>query len=426
MSDQAANFPSSWRKTQLQELVTFQTGRTPARANAMYWDANVEDGTPWVSIRDMKPFGTISSTAERITQKAVREVFKNRVARRGTLLMSFKLTIGRVATLGVDACHNEAIISIRPNNRVNQKYLEYFLSQVDYADYQDRAVKGNTLNQEKIDRIEIAEPPKSEQEKIAAVLWKAQTAIEVEERLLASIRELKRTLTHRLFTVGLNSSPSKETELGLLPEEWRISTIGETSRIESGGTPSKSVPEFWNGQIPWVSPKDMKRPRLHDVIDHISTEALNDGSKLAQKGSVLVVVRGMILAKEVPVALLEQPMAFNQDIKALTPGSELTPEFLLHALSAYRGQLFQRVEISGHGTRTLTGAAIADFQIPIPPIEEQREIARILDLIDHKMDVHQRKRYALRELFDSLRRSLMTAEIRVADLEIDVRDVVSR
>src|SRR5208283_1457231 len=111
----------------------------------------------------------IRSTAEKISPKAFQEVFRKRISPKGTLIMSFKLTIGRVATLGLDACHNEAIISIFPNKRINQKFLEYFLSQVDYAEYQDRAVKGNTLNQEKINRIRVTEPPKPEQEKIASV-----------------------------------------------------------------------------------------------------------------------------------------------------------------------------------------------------------------------------------------------------------------
>ena len=78
-----------------------------------------------------------------------------------------------------------------------------------------------------------------------------------------------------------------------------------------------SNPEFWKGTIPWVSPTDMKRPRLTDVTDHISQEALESGSKLAPAGSVFAVVRGMILAKTVPVALAEVPMAINQDLKSI-------------------------------------------------------------------------------------------------------------
>ena len=202
--------PDDWAIKPFSEIADYQTGRTPARANLHYW----HDGTqPWVSISDMQPYGLVTTTAERISQDAVTEAFHGRVSKAGTLLMSFKLTIGRVATLGVDACHNEAIISIYPKPSVDQKYLEYFLSQVDYTDYQDRAVKGNTLNQEKIDRIVITLPPKPEQEKIAAVLWKVQRAIATQDRLIAATRDLKASAMQRLFTQGLRNEPLKDTEI---------------------------------------------------------------------------------------------------------------------------------------------------------------------------------------------------------------------
>src|ERR1039457_4520714 len=86
----------------------------------------------------------------------------------------------------------------------------------------------------------------------------------------------------------------------------------------------------------------MKRPRLTDVADHISQEALDEGSKLAPAWSVLVVVRGMILAKDIPVALTEVPMAINQDMKAIIPGERLFADFLLYAISAFKQKLFEK------------------------------------------------------------------------------------
>ena len=117
-----------------------------------------------------------------------------------------------------------------------------------------------------------------------------------------------------------------------MPESWEVVRLENICTLLSGGTPSKQKPEYWTGSIPWVSPKDMKRPRLAGVADHISEAALEDGSKLAPTGSVFVVIRGMILAKDVPVALAGVPMAFNQDMKAIIPGPRIVPSFLLYAL----------------------------------------------------------------------------------------------
>lgn len=110
----------------------------------------------------------------------------------------------------------------------------------------------------------------------------------------------------------------------------------------------------------------MKRPRLADVEDHISQEALESGSKLAPAGSVFVVVRGMILAKTVPVALAEVPMAINQDMKAIVPGPKIRSDFLLYALEALRENLFKKVGRSGHGTCTLMGHEVAAFKTHSP------------------------------------------------------------
>ncbi|MGH8604590.1 MAG: restriction endonuclease subunit S, partial [Gammaproteobacteria bacterium] len=158
------------------------------------------------------------------------------------------------------------------------------------------------LSQSKLCELPLPMPPLPEQRKIASVLGLVQRAIEQQERLLQLTAELKKTLLHQLFTQGLRGEPQKQTEIGPVPESWEVVRLEGICTFLSGGTPSKQKPEFWSGSIPWVSPKDMKKPRLSDVVDHISDAALEDGSSLAPAGSVFIVIRGMILAKDVPVA----------------------------------------------------------------------------------------------------------------------------
>jgi type I restriction enzyme S subunit len=194
--------------------------------------------------------------------------------------------------------------------------------------------------------------------------------------------------------------------------------LGEVCTFISGGTPSKQKPEFWEGTIPWVSPKDMKRPRLHDVVDHISDEALEDGSRLAPAGSIFVVIRGMILAKDVPVALAEVPMAFNQDMKAIIPGERISSAFLLYSLGAFKRNLFEKVGRSAHGTMTLMSTEISKFAIPLPDRKTQNEIATALETVETKFEHHRRKHATLSALFRTLLHQLMTAQLRVHDLDL--------
>ncbi len=263
-------------------------------------------------------------------------------------------------------------------------------------------------------------PPLPEQKKIAYILSTVQQAIEVQERIIKTTTELKKALMHKLFTEGLRNKPQKQTEIGPVPESWEVVQLSDVCRFQSGGTPSKKNPEFWKGTIPWVSPKDMKRPRLNDVTDHISQEALESGSKLAPAGSVFVVVRGMILAKTVPVALAEVPMAINQDMRAIVPGPKLRSDFLLYALETLRDNLFKKVGRSGHGTATLMSNEISEFKIPLPDLVTQEEIALAIQSLERKKALHEQKHAKLKDLFRTLLHELMTAKIRVDNIALSL------
>src|ERR1039458_1796631 len=183
--------PNGWTVESFETIARFAAGRTPSRANPVFWQG-LGPHYPWVTISDMEDYGTITTTAESVTQAAFDQVFRGRLVRAGTLIMSFKLTIGRIGTLGVDAFHNEAIISIYPKLSVDQRYLGYFLSQIDYTEHQDRQVKGNTLNQDKLNRILVNLPPETEQSRIADVLDCVRKAILLQGRLTQKAHELKR------------------------------------------------------------------------------------------------------------------------------------------------------------------------------------------------------------------------------------------
>jgi type I restriction enzyme S subunit len=273
------------------------------------------------------------------------------------------------------------------------------------------------LSQSKLAELPMALPPLPEQKKIAHILSTVQRAIEAQDRIIQTTTDLKKALMHKLFAEGLRNEPQKQTEIGPIPESWEVVRLSDVCRFQSGGTPSKQNPEFWQGTIPWVSPKDMKRPRLDDVTDHISQEALESGSKLAPAGSVFVVVRGMILAKTVPVALATVPMAINQDMKAIIPGPKLRSDFLLYALETLRDNLFKKVGRSGHGTCTLMGHEVAAFKIPLPDMESQETIAWAIQNLERKKELHEQKRTFLKGLFSTLMHELMTAKIRVDSLE---------
>lgn len=209
-----------------------------------------------------------------------------------------------------------------------------------------------------------------------------------------------------------------------LPSGWATAPLEEICTFASGGTPPKSKPEFWGGHIPWASPKDLKVTKLRDTEDHISQPGLDVGSVLAPAHAVLVVVRGMILARDIPMALTEVPVAFNQDLKAVIPTDRVDAEYLLYAMLACKRSLFQKIGRSAHGTRTLLSNELAQFTVPVPPFGEQKRIAAVLSLVHRAIENEERviitarelKRAALADVFTRGLRREPTRETQIGTL----------
>jgi type I restriction enzyme S subunit len=170
--------------------------------------------------------------------------------------------------------------------------------------------------------------------------------------------------------------------LGRFPTE-KLSSLGD---VFGGGTPSKQNADFWSGDIPWISPKDMKQRYLSDASLHISQDAIEGSSaKLISSQSVLFVVRGMILIHTLPVAVNTVPVAINQDMKAITPSSDIAADFLAAMIRGAEQQLLSKVEVAGHGTRRLQTQHWASLAIPVPPVAEQEKIIEEINAFENSI-----------------------------------------
>jgi Restriction endonuclease S subunits len=165
-----------------------------------------------------------------------------------------------------------------------------------------------------------------------------------------------------------------------LPTGWRWSSLRQLCEVVGGATPSKARSEWWEGVVPWVSPKDMKTELISDSIDHLSDQAVA-ASRLAvvPAGSLLVVVRGMILAHSLPVAITAVPVTINQDMKALVPRTPAMTPYLLLLMRAFKAAFLKGIQRSTHGTCKMPTDHLLDLALPLPPIYEQK---RIIDRVE--------------------------------------------
>lgn len=165
-----------------------------------------------------------------------------------------------------------------------------------------------------------------------------------------------------------------------LPNIWPIARLKYVCQAVGGGTPDKGRPEYWGGDIPWVSPKDMKTNRIVDTEDHISEEGLqNSATQIVPSNAVLIVMRSGILRHSIPVAINTLPVALNQDMRALLPDERLEPKYLAWFIEGLQDRLLKSWSKVGATVESLESDLVGDTLVPIPPKSEQLAIIRLLD-----------------------------------------------
>jgi len=280
---------------------------------------------------------------------------------------------------------------LRPKNSMIGRYCQYqmlnreFISIVDGSTY---GAKMPRASWDFVGGVQFVAPPTDEQSTIAAFLdhetAKIDALVDEQKRLIELLKEKRQAVISHAVTKGLDPNvPMKDSGvewLGEVPEHWKIVRLKHIAIAQGGSTPSKDRDEYWQGDIPWVSPKDMKADRLFDSIDHVSEEALVEtGLSLVPIGAVLIVVRGMILAHSVPVAIAERELTINQDMKALIPSEKIMSEYLLRLIAGLKDVIFEYIDASAHGTRKIEWERLENMLIPLPPVTTQPELTHSID-----------------------------------------------
>ncbi|MBI5193817.1 MAG: restriction endonuclease subunit S [Nitrospirae bacterium] len=265
-------------------------------------------------------------------------------------------------------------------------------------------------------------PPLPEQRKIAAVLGQVQQAIEQQERLIALTTELKKTLLHQLFTQGLHGEPQKQTEIGPVPESWKVVRLDSLFRIQQGKQVSKKN-RIGDNQCPFLRTKNVFWGRLDlSELDEMYFTEAEEKRLTLQPGDLLVCEGGDI--GRTAMWNGELAACYHQNhlhrVRAVNL-ENVEPAFLMYWLwYAFEfGHLY-----FGRGNVTtipnLSQSKLAELPIPYTQLNEQREIVAALDALSAKEELHKRKHALLSDLFRTLLHQLMTAQIRVNDIDLTV------
>jgi type I restriction enzyme S subunit len=357
-----------WREVTLGEIAEIVIGRTPPRDKLEYWTDNMD--RPFCTIADMTD-ATVIPRREGVTTLAELEGKARRVPA-GSLLMSFKLTLGRVGFAGIDLFPNEAIAWLRcavPD--VSERYLALWLSALDMDEFAGRAVKGKTLNGPSLRALPVIVPPLDEQRRIVDVITAVDEAIEA--------AEAERVMAHQageaISNLALTGSPAKQlTELRDLAEREGLIGGPFGSSLKTKDYAPSGVPvingtnhsfEDWYLRGPYRYVSEEKARELH--------------RNLAQPGDIVATNQGTVgQVSLVPEGSHPRYVVSQRQLR-LRPRTDVAlPEYLLVALRGTEAQAELASQVIATGVPHINLRIFGALRVPIPDLETQREIVAVI------------------------------------------------
>ena len=410
------SIPSNWKWCRFSEIADFRLGKTPTRGEYRYWENGIY---PWVSIADMSA-KALSKTKEKITQDAAEECFSGGITPRGTLIMSFKLTIGKVAILGVDAFHNEAIISIFPRNDEDCIFRNYLMHVLPYSAKQGKiygAIKGDTLNKDSLSDMLIPIPPLAEQQRIVATINQSFSILDNIDALQEQYSDNLTKMKSKLIDAAIQGKLTEQ-----LPEDGSAADLyqriqSEKQELIKAGKikKEKQRPEITNEEVPFSIPSNWKWTHLGNVsyivrggsprpikeyittredgINWIKIGDVEKGGKYIYSTHEKIIPEGESKSRRVYPGdfLLTNSMSFGRPYISKIEGCIHDGWLLIHGLGGfdpdYLYYLLSSTYLYSQFTEKASGSTVDNLNIdkvkaaviPLPPLAEQRRIAKKID-----------------------------------------------
>jgi type I restriction enzyme S subunit len=345
---------------------------------------DVVGGVPHLRMNNVKE-AMLDMTLVRRIPRDVAEAH-NRFAEPGDVLFNNTNStelVGKscVFTVWPESCaFSNHLTRLRPNpERLTSEWLSICLRELwlkgFFAAHCVEFVGQSAFNKDKLLAVPIPLPPLAEQRRLVARI----------EALTARLTQARQARQEAVAEAETVTHMMQRNTYECLLEDCDAAPLSEIGQVFGGCTPSKARAEYWDGDVPWIAPKEMKVFRIRDSAVRLTRQAVDDEVvRLLPAPVVLMVVRGMILAKRVPVAVTTQAVTINQDMKAFRPRKGIEPDFLAHMLCGAGEELKGRVEVAGHGTCKLETDAWGSLSIPVPDAATQRRIVARLDALAAK------------------------------------------
>ena len=386
-----------WEYKTFKDQFSINMGKTPPRGDSSSWDKSKITTNKWVSIADisLNEGKIIFDTKEYISDKAAEKIKK---VKAGSLLMSFKLTIGKMAFAGDDLFTNEAIIAIPQNEDYDLHFLYYYLLQYDWRTLTEgnEKVKGATLNKQSIGKIQLPIISMDEQRRIVSYLDSSFKLIdEIKNKALKSLTEAK-----ALFQSALAEAMEPK-------EGWEEKTLKEVAKYRRGSFPQPYGKKEWydgEGSMPFVQVADLQEDDfvLNDITKKRISKKAQEFSVFVEKGTVLVSLQGSIGK----VAITQYDSYVDRTVAIFFKIDDLLNKYFFAIQLKLRFEI-ERVKARGTTIKTITKEEFSNFSINIPPLPTQMQIVSHLDKLSSKVRAIEEKYQKMVEECDALKQAML-------------------
>ena len=386
------------RKVYLEEICDIKIGRTPPRRQPQWF--NKSHGMRWVSIKDMGNTGKyISQTSEFLAADAIRK-FNIPIIPAGTLLMSFKLTVGRLGFTEYDMCSNEAIaqLPIKDPDIVDKNYLYYYLKNFNFGSLSSTSSIATAVNSKTVKNISVNLPPLDQQKKIADILGSLDEEIELNRRMNETLEQLGQALFCHYFVDNHEA------------RNWKRGVISDLGEVVTGKTPSKKNQKFFGDEMAFLKVPDMHKTSIViKTCDNLSLAgAESQKAKYIPKWSTCV----SCIATVGVVSLAGKNMQTNQQINSIVP-REPYFKFFNYFLMRHKADYIKTLASGGSVAPNLNRGNFSNITVVMPDRELLKEFDTRVSHLFLQMENNLQENETLINIRDSLLPKLISGEIEV-------------
>ena len=344
----------------LRDVFDLQMGKTPSRDNNMYWkDGNL----PWVSISDLsKSQIYIEHSKEMITKFAVKDALVKCIPQ-DTVIMSFKLSLGKIAITGKPLYTNEAIMAFIDKKviQIEPKYIYFLFSYIKWGQFTNNAVKGKTLNKKFFSDFQINIPKYIQQTKVASILIRINKILEYKRSLIKAYDALIKSRFVELF-----GDPN-------IVESDKCVKFSSIAKIITGNTPSRKSPEYYGDYIEWIKSDNIVSTDLYisQAKEFLSEQGAVRG-RVVPKGSLLMTCIAGSIRSIGNVGVCDRPVAFNQQINAIILKNDINPLYVYWLLKLFKPSIIANVEMRLKGI--ISKSQLENMFIPIVASNKEQDL----------------------------------------------------